>query len=61
MNENQKIHKTIEVLTDFLTYVRLLKINREQAVLNNQYGVITMIDKEVKYYQSKIHKMSNLI
>lgn len=61
MNENQKIHKTIEVLTDYLTYVRLLKINREQAVLNNQYGVITMIDKEVKYYQSKIHKMSNLI
>lgn len=61
MNENQKIHKTIEALTDCLTYIRLLKINREQAVLNNQFSVIAMIDKEIKYYQSKIHKMSNLI
>ena len=36
MNENQKIHKTIEALTDCLTRIKLLKINREKAILNNQ-------------------------
>lgn len=61
MNKNQKIHKTIEALTDCLTYIRLLKINREKAILNNQSGMITMIDREIKYYQSKIHRISNLI
>ena len=61
MNENQKIHNTIGALTDCLTRIKLLKINREKAILNNQSGMTAMIDREIKYYQSKIHKISNLI
>lgn len=61
MNENQKIHKTIEALTDCLTRIKLLKINREKAILNKQSGVIAMIDREIKYYQSQLHKIDKLI
>lgn len=61
MNENQKIHNTIDALTDCLTRIKLLKINREKAILNNQSGMITMIDREIKYYQSKLHRISSLI
>ena len=61
MNENQKIHKTIEALTDCLTRIKLLKINREKAILNNQSGMIAMIDREIRYYQSKLHRIDKLI
>ena len=41
MNENQKIHNTIDALTDCLTRIKLLKINLEKAILNNQSGMIS--------------------
>ena len=40
MNEEQKIRKTLESLTDALDYLELLRINRAHAIQNKQPGIV---------------------
>ena len=61
MNEEQKIRKTVESLTDALDYLELLRINRAHAIQNKQPGIVALLNRKIKYYQSKIHKMSSII
>jgi len=61
MNEEQKIRKTLESLTDALDYLELLRINRAHAIQNKQPGIVALLNKKIKYYQSKIHKISSII
>ena len=61
MNEEQKIRKTLESLTDALDYLELLRINRAHAIQNKQPGIIALLNRKIKYYQSKIHKINSII
>jgi len=61
MNEEQKIRKTLESLTDALDYLELLCINRAHAIQNKQPGIVALLNRKIKYYQSKIHKISSII
>lgn len=61
MNEEQKIRKTLESLTDALDYLELLRINRAHAIKNKQPGIVALLNRKIKYYQSKIHKISSII
>lgn len=61
MNEEQKIRKTLESLTDALDYLELLRINRAHAMQNKQPGIVALLNRKIKYYQSKIHKISSII
>ena len=61
MNEEQKIRKTVESLTDALDYLELLRINRAHAIKNKQPGIVALLNRKIKYYQSKIHKISSII
>ncbi len=61
MNEEQKIRKTVESLTDALDYLELLRINRAHAIQNKQPGIVALLNRKIKYYQSKIHKISSII
>jgi hypothetical protein len=61
MNEEQKIRKTLESLTDALDYLELLRINRAHAIQNKQPGIVALLNRKIKYYQSKIHKISSII
>ena len=61
MNEEQKIHKTLESLTDALDYLELLRINRAHAIQNKQPGIVALLNRKIKYYQPKIHKISSII
>ena len=61
MNEKQKIRKTLESLTDALDYLELLRINRAHAIQNKQPGIVALLNRKIKYYQSKIHKISSII
>jgi len=61
MNEEQKIRKTLESLTDALDYLELLRINRAHTIQNKQPGIVALLNRKIKYYQSKIHKISSII
>lgn len=61
MNEEQKIRKTVESLTDALDYLELLRINRAHAIQNKQPGIVALLNRKIKYYQSKIHEISSII
>ena len=61
MNEEQKIRKTLESLTDALDYLELLRINRAHAIQNKQLGIVALLNRKIKYYQSKIHKINSII
>jgi hypothetical protein len=61
MNEEQKIRKTLESLTDALDYLELLRINRAHAIQNKQPGIVALLNRKIKYYQSKIHKINSII
>lgn len=61
MNEEQKIRKTLESLTDALDYLELLRINRAHAIQNKQPGIVALLNRKIKYYQSKIHEISSII
>ena len=61
MNEEQKIRKTLESLTDALDYLELLRINRAHAIQNKQPGIVALLNRKIKYYQSKIHKINIII
>ena len=61
MNEEQKIRKTVESLTDALDYLELLRINRAHAIQNKQPGIVALLNRKIKYYQSKIHKINSII
>ena len=61
MNEEQKIRKTLESLTDALDYLELVRINRAHAIQNKQPGIVALLNRKIKYYQSKIHKISSII
>lgn len=61
MNEEQKIRKTLESLTDALDYLELLRINRAHAIQNKQPGIVALLNRKIKYHQSKIHKINSII
>ena len=61
MNEEQKIRKTLESLTDALDYLELLRINRAHAIQNKQPGIVALLNRKIRYYQSKIHKINSII
>jgi len=61
MNEEQKIRKTLESLTDALDYLELLRINRAHVIQNKQPGIAALLNRKIKYYQSKIHKINSII